>query len=68
MLATYKNKRIKRSTEDYIIDFVVAIIVCFVFFVTVYPFWYCIVLSFNEGTDALRGVYIFGPENLLGKL
>ena len=64
MLATYKNKRIKRSTEDYIIDFVVAIIVCFVFFVTVYPFWYCIVLSFNEGTDALRGGIYFWPRKI----
>lgn len=58
-----KNKRhIRRSAEDKIITVVVGAIMLFTFVVTLYPFWYAIVLSFNEGTDALRGGIYFWPR------
>ena len=31
-------------------------------FVMLYPFWYCIVLSFNNGADALKGGVYFWPR------
>ncbi len=53
-------KKPKRTAEDRFISVVVGIIMGIVFLVTVYPFWYSIVLSFNNGTDALRGgIYVW---------
>lgn len=55
-----KHNAIRRTTEDRIISLVVGIIMFTVFFVTSYPFWYALVLSFNQGTDALLGgIYLF---------
>lgn len=31
--------------------------------VTLYPFWYCLVLAFNEGKDALAGGVYFWPRS-----
>ena len=31
-------------------------------FVTLYPFWYCIILSLNDGNDALKGPLYFMPR------
>lgn len=31
-------------------------------FVTLYPFWYCLILSFNSGKDALKGGIYFWPR------
>ena len=30
--------------------------------VTLYPFWYCLILSFNNGKDALKGDIFFWPR------
>ena len=57
-----KNNRIRRTAEDRVISIVVGIIMTFVFVVTVYPFWYSLVLSFSEGTDALRGGIYLWPR------
>lgn len=55
-----KHNAIRRTTEDRIISLVVGAIMFTVFFVTFYPFWYALVLSFNQGTDALLGgIYLF---------
>ena len=48
--------------EDKLISLVVGFIMIFVFAVTLYPFWYAIVLSFNDGNDALRGGLYFWPR------
>ncbi len=61
-MVTQRKHGIKRTAEDRVISLVVGIIMLFVFLVTVYPFWYSIVLSFNEGTDALRGGIYFWPR------
>ena len=50
----------KRGIEDYVLDFVVYAIMILVVLATVYPFWYALVISFNDGVDATRGgIYIW---------
>ena len=53
----------KRTTEDIVIDVIVFIIMITVFIATVYPFYYCLVISFNEGIDASRGGIFCGRES-----
>lgn len=75
MLRVRKNKR-KRNAEDWIIDIVVYLFCLFVLFITIYPFWYILVISFNVGTDTTRGGIYFLPrmftlenyENFFGDL
>ncbi len=52
----------KRTAEDLAISLIVGMIMTVVFVVTVYPFWYSVILSFNQGTDALRGGIYFWPR------
>lgn len=61
MLRIRRNKR-KRSAEDWIIDGIVYLFCLFVLFITVYPFWYILVISFNVGTDTTRGGIYFWPR------
>ncbi|GHU89417.1 sugar ABC transporter permease [Spirochaetia bacterium] len=56
------NRRIRRSPEDRVIDTVVMIICVLVLIVTAYPFYYSIILSFNDGKDALRGGIYLWPR------
>ena len=58
------RNRIRRTAEDRAISVIVTLMMLFVFAVTVYPFWYSIVLSFNEGTDALRGGIYLWPRKV----
>ena len=58
------RNRIRRTAEDRVISLVVGVMMLFVFAVTVYPFWYSVVLSFNEGTDALRGGIYLWPRKV----
>ncbi len=57
-----RSKGPRRTAEDRLISVIVGFIMTFVFVVTVYPFWYSIVLSLNEGTDALRGGIYLWPR------
>lgn len=56
------KNRLQKSTEDKIVDFVVYLIVALVFISTVYPFYYAIVISFNNGIDAARGGIFLWPR------
>ena len=50
----------KSSTEDKVIDTLIAVFSIVFIFMTIYPFYYIIVVSFNEGVDAsLGGLYWF---------
>lgn len=50
--------RKKRSREDWIIDIIIYVLVALILLVTVYPFYFTFILSFNEGVDAsLGGIY-----------
>ncbi|MDR3051843.1 MAG: carbohydrate ABC transporter permease, partial [Oscillospiraceae bacterium] len=44
------------------LDAVILLLVTFVFLVTVYPFFYIIILSLNDGVDALRGGIYLWPR------
>ena len=49
-----------RSKEDNVVNCMAAVLCVLVFIVTVYPVYYCLVYSFNEGADAVKGgVYLF---------
>lgn len=54
--------KIKRTRTDLIFDIFNCILMTFILFITLYPFWYIIAVSFNEGTDAARGGIYFWPR------
>ncbi|HHT15870.1 MAG: carbohydrate ABC transporter permease [Christensenellales bacterium] len=62
MTALQRKRRIKRSAEDIIVDVVVHLVTFLLLVATIYPFWYVIVLSLNDGVDALRGGIYFWPR------
>jgi putative aldouronate transport system permease protein len=57
-----RRNHIRRTTEDKIIDAIIWICVSFVFIVTVYPFYYVVIMSLNDGVDALRGGIYLWPR------
>lgn len=52
----------KRKPVDLAFDTVNIALMIFIFFITLYPFWYVFVVSFNEGGDAARGGIYFLPR------
>ncbi len=50
------------SKADRAFDIVNFIIMLFVSIVCIYPFYYCVVISFNEGYDALKGGIYLWPR------
>jgi len=51
-----------QGTGDKIFHGVNNFFMFFVFFITLFPFWYTLVLSFNDGQDAIRGGIYFWPR------
>lgn len=50
---------VKSSRGDKVFDVLNIIGMCILIFLTLYPFWYCLIGSFNEGADyAQGGVYL----------
>ena len=50
----------KKTREDYIVDTINYILLAIVGFVTLYPFYYIVVCSFNDGVDLMSGgVYLW---------
>ena len=47
---------------DKLFDIVNTAIMVFVVAICVYPFYYCVVISFNEGSDAMKGYIYFFPR------
>ncbi len=56
-----KNK-MKRTLEDKIVDVVIFVTMTFILLVTLYPFYYVIIISLNDGVDALSGGIYFFPR------
>jgi putative aldouronate transport system permease protein len=56
------KKKKKKSLEDWMIDSIVAIVMIFVIIVTIYPFYYCTILAFNNGVDSSLGGIYFWPR------
>lgn len=52
--------RLRRTREDYVVDIINYVLLAIVALVTIYPFYYVIVLSFNDGIDAMaKGIYLW---------
>ena len=50
----------KKLTEDKIVDIVVYFLLAIIGIITVYPFYYTIICSLNDGMDLMKGgVYLF---------
>ncbi|RXZ82936.1 carbohydrate ABC transporter permease [Paenibacillaceae bacterium] len=45
----------KKSAEDIVIDTITYSILAIIMFATLYPFYYVLIVSFNEGTDSMLG-------------
>ena len=54
--------RYYKNTENTIVDAVVWILLIIIFILTAYPFYYCIIASFNDGYDFMRGGVFFFPR------
>lgn len=52
----------KRHIGDSIFDGANSVLMILFCFVVVYPLWYTVVLSFNDGADAMRGGIYFWPR------
>lgn len=56
--------KIGKSREDHVLDTVTIVISLIVLLMTVYPVYYCLINSFNEGKDAVRGGIYLWPRAL----
>lgn len=54
--------KLGRSREDRIINIVTAVLCILVLIVTVYPVYYCLIYSFNDGKDAAKQAIYFWPR------
>lgn len=52
----------KKTKEDIILDTIIYIMAAIVMIVTIYPFYYIVILSFNEGIDSTRGGIYLWPR------
>ena len=55
-------KRNRRTTSEYIFDNVNILIMLFICAITIYPIWYVLVNSLNDGVDAMRGGIYWWPR------
>lgn len=53
---------IKQTPAGRVFDVVNGIVIALLMFLMIYPFWNMLVLSFNDGTDALLGKLYFWPR------
>ena len=56
------RRKLGRSREDRIINVVTAVLCILVLIVTVYPVYYCLIYSFNDGRDAAKQALYFWPR------
>jgi putative aldouronate transport system permease protein len=52
----------KKTREDYAVNIINYTLLVIIGFVTLYPFYYAIVCSFNDGLDLMRGGVYFWPR------
>lgn len=57
------NYKIKLSRSERTFEAVNILFMIFICFITIYPIWYTVILSFNDGTDALKGGIFWWPRN-----
>ena len=51
-----------RTAEDRILEAIIAVVMVITLILTIYPFYYILVISFNDGSDAMRGGIYFFPR------
>lgn len=57
----------RRTLEDWSLDSVITVVLLIIMFVTLYPFYYILVITFNSGTDTtVGGMYLWPREFTLG--
>ena len=56
------KQAIKESTGDRVFLVINYAIMAFIIVACIYPLYYCLVLSFNEGKDAMKGFIYFWPR------
>ncbi|MED5016176.1 carbohydrate ABC transporter permease [Paenibacillus chibensis] len=56
------KRRFQRTREDYLIDGIVYGILIVVMIATIYPFYYSLIISLNNGIDASRGGIFLWPR------
>ncbi|WP_373285841.1 carbohydrate ABC transporter permease [Paenibacillus segetis] len=54
--------RVKRNLGDALFDWGNVILMLFICFITLYPIWYVLINSFNDGVDAMRGGIYWLPR------
>ncbi|WP_446740332.1 carbohydrate ABC transporter permease [Paenibacillus sp. CFBP 13594] len=53
--------------EDWILDILITVILLIIVFITLYPFYYILIITFNSGSDSnLGGMYLWPREFTLG--
>lgn len=57
-----KHRGIRLTMEDRVVNAVILVVMVIVFLATAYPFYYVLVMSFNEGMDALSGGIYLWPR------
>lgn len=53
---------IRKTTEDIVFETIIVVFMFFVFLVTAYPFYYVLIMSFNDGLDASQGGIFIWPR------
>src|SRR5574344_2510736 len=61
-LNSYAKAKQRTIVGNYIFNFINFIVLFFVVFVTLYPFWNTIAISFNDGIDSISGGIKFWPR------
>ena len=54
----------RKTREDYAVDIINYTLLILVGFITLYPFYYVVVCSFNDGLDLMRGGVYFWPRKI----
>ena len=57
-----KRAYLKQTKSGKVFDCFNGIFLAIITFITIYPFWNMLVLSFNDGTDAILGKLYFWPR------
>lgn len=61
-LRRLRSTAIRRSVGEILFDNINTLFLLLFAFITLYPFWYILVLSLNEGRDTMRGGIWFWPR------
>lgn len=56
--------KIKKTNEDYVLNIASTFISVFVMIVSIYPLYYCLIHSLNDGADSLKGAMYLIPRKL----